>query len=95
MHNEFLDRRDHMANIVLYTKAYCPYCKAAKALLEQKGLTYTEIDVANDHKALKEMFKRSNNRRTVPQIFFGNRHIGGYSDLAELNQIEDIAKTAA
>lgn len=84
-----------MTHITLYTKAYCPYCKAAKALLTQKGLSYTEVDVADDHHALKEMFARSNNRRTVPQIFFGDRHIGGYSDLAELNQLEDITKIAA
>lgn len=81
-----------MTNITLYTKAYCPYCKAAKALLTQQGLSYTEIDVANNHQALKDMFQRSNNHRTVPQIFFGDRHIGGYSHLAELNQREDITK---
>lgn len=70
-----------MENIVIYSKGYCPYCKAAKAILASKGLRYTEIDVTYDSKALAEMLKRSHNQRTVPQIFFGKQHIGGHSDL--------------
>ena len=84
-----------MTNITMYSKAYCPFCKAAKALLEQKGLSYTEIDVADDESARQEMLARSNNRKTVPQIFFDDIHIGGYSDLAELNQFDDIHRLVA
>lgn len=70
-----------MKNITMYSKGYCPYCKAAKAILNSKGLDFTEIDVTNNPRALKDMYQRSNNRRTVPQIFFGDQHIGGHSDL--------------
>ena len=70
-----------MPKATLYTKDYCPYCTAAKKLLRSKGYTFTEIDVAADPKKLQEMFKRTNNSRTVPQIFLENEHIGGYDDL--------------
>ena len=84
-----------MNNITLNTKSYCPYANLRKRCLSQKGVSYTEIDVANDTSALLEMFARSNNRRTVLQLFFDERHIVGYGDLVELNQIEDITKIAA
>ncbi len=70
-----------MTDVVIYTKSYCPYCKAAKALLTCKGLEFEEIEVADDPEALQEMITRSGGRRTVPQIFFGDVHIGGHSDL--------------
>jgi glutaredoxin 3 len=73
-------RRLIMTAITIYTKDYCPYCKAAKRTLENKGWDYEEIDVANSEAALTEMLQRSR-RRTVPQIFFGDTHIGGYDDL--------------
>lgn len=69
-----------MKNILIYSKDYCPYCKAAKALLDSKGLAYTEIDVSDEPEKLQEMLSRSR-RRTVPQIFFDEEHIGGYTDL--------------
>lgn len=70
-----------MNEITVYSKNYCPYCKAAKLLLSKHGLGYKEIEVDKDPHALKEMLKRSHNSRTVPQIFFGDVHIGGYDDL--------------
>lgn len=71
-----------MQNITVYSKGYCPYCKAAKSLLSKKGLSYTEVDVQKNADNLKEMLTRSN-RRTVPQIFFGDKHIGGFDDLVD------------
>ena len=71
-----------MKNIIVYSKSYCPYCKAAKALLGKYNLPFEEIEVSTDAEKLSEMIARSN-RRTVPQIFFDNEHIGGYDDLVE------------
>ncbi len=71
-----------MTNITIYSKDYCPYCKAAKQILGNKGLKFLEIDVLERPDKLSEMIKRSG-RRTVPQIFFGDQHIGGHSDLVE------------
>lgn len=71
-----------MTKIKVYSKGYCPYCKAAKALLTSKGLAYEEIDVLESPERFKEMLALSN-RRTVPQIFFDNEHIGGHSDLVD------------
>lgn len=74
-----------MANIEIYTTPTCPYCHAAKALLAEKGATYTEITVLDP--ALREkMTQRANGRRTVPQIFIGETHVGGYDDLAALDR---------
>ncbi len=73
-----------MKEIIIYTKDYCPYCHRAKALLDSKGLKYTEIDVTNDPKKQEEMIEKSG-RRTVPQIWIGDKHIGGCDDLFELD----------
>lgn len=72
-------------DVTLYTKDYCPHCKAAKALLSAKGVTFTAHDVSVDPERRREMFARSNGRITVPQIFIGDVHVGGNSDLAALN----------
>ncbi|MEJ5056846.1 MULTISPECIES: glutaredoxin 3 [unclassified Pseudomonas] len=71
-----------MLEVTLYTTTTCPYCRNAKRLLDAKGISYKEIDVRSvDVK--NEMVSRSG-RRTVPQIFFGNWHVGGFDDLAQL-----------
>jgi glutaredoxin 3 len=71
-----------MIEVTMYTTTTCPYCRNAKRLLDAKGVAYKEIDVRSvDVK--NEMISRSG-RRTVPQIFFGNRHVGGFDDLAQL-----------
>jgi glutaredoxin 3 len=75
-----------MTRIVVYTTPYCGYCRAAKALLERKGLGYVEIDVSGDFAKREEMMVRSSGDRRVPQIFFEDRHIGGYDELAELER---------
>jgi glutaredoxin 3 len=72
--------------IVIYTTPYCPYCVRAKMLLQRKGARYTEIDVAADSDLRSEMTTRSGGRRTVPQIFIGERHIGGCDDLMALDR---------
>ena len=69
---------------VLYTKGYCPFCKSAKALLTYKCVSFTEFEITGDDALTAEMVKRSG-RYTVPQIFIGDVHVGGGSDLAELD----------
>lgn len=71
--------------IVIYTKDYCPFCKAAKALLTGKGVTFTNFEISHDAARREEMIERSGGRTTVPQIFIGDFHVGGYTDLAALN----------
>jgi thioredoxin reductase (NADPH) len=74
-----------MPSIVLYTKPACPYCEMAKRLLAAKGQTWTELDVEADPERRAEMIERSG-RRTVPQIWIGERHVGGFDDLSELER---------
>jgi glutaredoxin 3 len=69
--------------ITLYLTGWCPYCQRAKALLNSKQLVFNEIDVDEDPKLRQEMTARSG-RRTVPQIFIGERHVGGCDDLIAL-----------
>ena len=78
-----------MTDIVIYTKEWCPYCARAKALLESKGLAYREIDVSRDEVKQREMLERSH-RRTVPQLFIDGESMGGYDDLAELNDTGEL-----
>jgi glutaredoxin 3 len=75
-----------MSQIEIYTTRYCPYCHAAKRLLSRKGVAFTEIDVSSDAKRRSEMVTRANGRMTVPQIFFGSTHVGGYHDLSALDR---------
>ena len=74
-----------MPNIVIYTTATCPYCLRAKALLTKKRALFTEISVDSDPQKRAEMSTRAGGRSTVPQIFVGDRHIGGCDDLYELS----------
>jgi len=73
-----------MADIVMYSKSWCPYCDRAKALLTAKGQQWTEIDVEADTARRDEMLARSNGQRTVPQIFIGEQHVGGFDELQAL-----------
>ena len=72
-----------MARVQIYTTNWCPYCNAAKSLLDDKGVPYDEID-ATDPAVRMDMVQRAHGRRTVPQIFIGDRHVGGYDELAAL-----------
>lgn len=71
--------------IIIYSSILCPYCHAAKALFNKLNLEYKEILIDNDPSIKKQMINLSN-RNTVPQIFFGDKHIGGYDDLQKLNK---------
>lgn len=75
-----------MKKIILYTTPYCGYCRAAKHLLTNKGVAFTEIDVSGDLALRQEMIDRAFGRRTVPQIFINGSHVGGYDELAELER---------
>jgi len=75
-----------MPSIEIYTSPLCGYCHAAKRLLADKGVTYTEYDVARDPSRRQEMLGRANGRHTVPQIFIGRTHVGGYDDMAALER---------
>jgi len=75
-----------MKPITIYTTPFCGYCHAAKRLLTNKGQVFTEIDVSRSPKQRQEMMARANGRHTVPQIFIGDTHVGGYDDLAALER---------
>jgi glutaredoxin 3 len=75
-----------MAQIEIYTTRFCPYCHAAKRLLSRKGVEFTEIDVSGDPNGRSDMVARANGRMTVPQIFIGSTHVGGYDDLSALDR---------
>ena len=79
----------NMTDVTIYTKFYCPYCARAKALLDSKGVAYHEIEVAHDPALQAEVQERSQ-RRTVPQIFLGDLHIGGSDDLFELERSGEL-----
>lgn len=74
-----------MAKIEIYTTPLCPYCHAAKALLKRKGVSFVETDVSRDENLRQQMTLRAGGRRTVPQIFIDDRHIGGCDDLHALD----------
>jgi len=84
-----------MAKVEIYTTRYCPYCIAAKRLLTGKGVTYSEIDVSGDVQARADMVVRANGRMTVPQIFIGATHVGGYDDLYALDRDGTLAPLLA
>lgn len=73
-----------MVPVTIYTRQLCGYCSAAKALLDRKGVTYTEHDASFDPKLRQEMMQRSG-RSTFPQIFIGDTHVGGCDDLHALD----------
>lgn len=82
-------------NIVIYTIKTCPYCIKAKELLKSKGESFEEIDVSNNEELRQSMMEKSQGRRSVPQIFINNKHIGGCDDLYELevqNKLDELLK---
>jgi glutaredoxin 3 len=74
-----------MSKVQIYTTDWCPYCNAAKSLLDEKGIPYDEIDVTEADLRM-EMVQRAHGRRTVPQIFIGDKHVGGYDEMAALER---------
>lgn len=75
-----------MKPVEIYTSPYCGYCHAAKRLLAQKGVSFSEIDVMSDPGRKSEMVRRANGGRTVPQIFIGDTHVGGSDELHALER---------
>lgn len=75
-----------MKKIEIYTSPLCGYCHAAKRLLTQKGVSFSEIDVSRDPQKRQEMMSRAQGRHTVPQIFVDETHVGGYDDLSALDR---------
>ncbi|MCC5863498.1 MAG: glutaredoxin 3 [Wenzhouxiangella sp.] len=75
--------------IVMYSTSYCPYCVAARQLLHGKGLTWTEVSLDAEPDKRAEMMSRSG-RRTVPQVFIGDTHVGGFDDLNALDQAGEL-----
>jgi len=71
--------------VEMYIKPTCPYCSAAARLLRDKGVSWTEIDISAEPARRDEMIERSG-RRTVPQVFIGDAHVGGFDDLDALDQ---------
>ena len=73
-----------MKKVVIYTGPMCNYCSAAKHLLDKKKVNYTEFDIGIDSSKMQEMQERTNGARTIPQIFIGEKHVGGYMELKNL-----------
>jgi glutaredoxin 3 len=80
-----------MAKVEIYTTMLCGYCYRAKKLLDERGVTYREIDVMTDGKLREEMRSRAGGRSSVPQIFIDDRHIGGCDDLYALERSGKLA----
>lgn len=80
--------------VTIYTTPWCGYCARAKALLTRKGVAYTEIDVEARRELREEMIARSR-RRTVPQVFIGEHHVGGSDDLAALEAAGELDRLLA
>ena len=84
-----------MKNIIMYTGPMCNFCEAAKRLFSRNNIKFKEIDISTKDGLRDEMIKKSNGKRTIPQIFFDDQHIGGYVELRDLeknNQLLDIIK---
>ena len=79
-----------MKNVTIYTGPYCNYCDAAKRLLTRNNAPYKEINVAEVEGAKDEMIKKANGKRTIPQIFFDDYHVGGYQELRELEKAGNL-----
>ena len=83
-----------MKKIIIYSTAICPYCTRAKILLKRKGLDFQEIMIT-DEKSRDEMIAKAGGKRTVPQIFIGETHVGGFDDLAALDRAGELMRLLA
>ena len=84
-----------MKSVTIYTGPLCNYCEAAKSLLTRNNIEYKEINIAMVDGAMDEMISKANGKRTIPQIFFGDQHIGGYDEARALekdNKLQDLLK---
>ena len=84
-----------MKSVTIYTGPLCNFCDAAKRLLTRNNVNYKEINIATVEGAMDEMIAKANGKRTIPQIFFDNQHIGGYDEARALekeNKLQDLLK---
>ena len=84
-----------MKKILMYSGPMCNFCEAAKRLLDRNKLKYEVIDISSGDGIREEMIKKSNGKRTIPQIFFNDYHVGGYQELRELekeNKLQELLK---
>ena len=81
-----------MKKVTMYSGSPCSYCEAAKALLKSKNIAFEELDVWEDPSKAKEMLRRTNGARTIPQIFIGDHYIGGNDKLQEANRNGELDK---
>jgi glutaredoxin 3 len=81
-----------MADIIMYSKGFCPYCVRAKELLERKKLEFEIIDILEQENRRDEMIEKSGGKTTVPQIFINDRHIGGFDNLRELDESGELER---
>ena len=84
-----------MKAVTIYTGPLCNYCEAAKRLLTRNNVDYKEINIATVDGAMDEMISKANGKRTIPQIFFDDKHMGGYDDVRALekdNKLQDLLK---
>jgi len=84
-----------MKNVTVYMGPMCNFCDAAKRLLNRNNIPYKEINIAIEEDKMHEMLSKSNGKRTIPQIFFDNHHVGGYEELRALekeNKLENLLK---
>ena len=73
-----------MKTVTIYTKPFCGYCHAAKRLLTHKGVNFNEIDISGNPELRREMIQKANGRSTVPQIWIGETHVGGFDEIDDL-----------
>ncbi len=81
-----------MKDIIMYTGPLCNFCDAAKRLFSRNNLKYKEIDISSKEGLRDEMIKKSNGKRTIPQIFIDDYHVGGYVELRELEKNGELIK---
>ena len=81
---------ENMKKIIMYTGPLCNFCDAAKRLFSRNNIEYQEIDISSKAGLMDEMIKKSNGRRTIPQIFFDDHHVGGYQELRALEKEEKL-----
>jgi glutaredoxin 3 len=84
-----------MKSVTIYTGLLCNYCEAAKKLLARNNVEYKEINISTVDGAMDEMISKANGKRTIPQIFFDEQHMGGYDDVRALekeNKLQDLLK---
>tara|TARA_Y100000590_G_scaffold424158_1_gene530723 strand:- start:1437 stop:1691 length:255 start_codon:yes stop_codon:yes gene_type:complete len=79
-----------MKNILIYSGPMCAFCDAAKRLLLRNNLEFKEIDISTKEGLVEEMIKKANGKRTIPQIFFDDQHIGGYQELRALEKSGEL-----